>query len=157
MESSLAILKLVLDGLDISLNPTETRHAHRSIYLCQVSGLDLNYSFAWYTLGPYSSKLAFDYGRLYRSYGAGDRDPRHLTLKCAEQLQNARNLMQVPPDLAIDSETWVDTLASSHYLMKISRMEWPHIDQVFKSSEKDKLIPYLKDARKFLAAHSLMA
>jgi hypothetical protein len=156
MDNFLAVLKLTLDGLRIPLNFEESRHLHRAVYLAQICGLDLCYSFSWYPLGIYSAKLSHDHYHLSRLYSAGDRDHRALKLECEEQIRKARSLMVAPSGLPISDEMWVDTLASSHYLLTVSRTPWTKIDQTFQEFERGHLVPYLKDARARFIEHKLI-
>ena len=120
------LLKLILDEIGLGKLELDTfskrLNLQKRIYLLQLTGIDLGYRYNWYLRGPYcpnltqdaftlKDELAWD-GDEYREY-----ELRHDVVK---KLEKAEGIWNVPSGLSVDSEIWVELLASLHYLKHIA-------------------------------------
>lgn len=148
-------LKLILEqaGIEnIKLDSFSQRfNIQKRIYLTQILGLDLGYRFGWYLRGPYCTDLTNDAYALKEEALDGQTNVkgRHLTETTTERMQKARQLWEVPINLSVDVDRWLELLASIHYLKHIAYWpNWPKeamkdFDAVFDTLIKAK--PHFKD------------
>src|SRR5690606_22320455 len=89
--------------------------------LGQISGIDLGYRYGWYYKGPYCSSLADDYYSLDRIDPAS-KNPNNLELNdnVKERLSNIRPLLEVPDNVTLAKSSWLELLASLHFLNVVS-------------------------------------
>ncbi len=118
MSRRLAGLAAFMRELSLSLDGFSNRIlTQKTIYLCQVVGVDLGYRYNWYLKGPYSPALTSD----------------AFELKDITQFQNVRlkdhvrGKIQVVNDLLakhhnydLEKADWSELLVSLHYLRHIS-------------------------------------
>lgn len=126
MDSKLIVLKLILDALAIDsaiATVDDRKRVQKALYLEQLRGIDLGYRFSWYHMGPYCPGLTRDYYSLAEAIARGDRQYERKRLKShmMEGLNNVQPLLQVPGDLSLELEDWLEILASYHYLRTVSR------------------------------------
>ncbi|MFI5461119.1 MAG: hypothetical protein ACHRXM_37405 [Isosphaerales bacterium] len=146
MESSQIVLKLVLD--EIGLQPQvstfpERLSIQKTIYLTQLTGLDLGYRFSWYIHGPYCRELTSDAFQLVEALESNESVPgdRPLNPLAREFAGKARTIWENQPSHIASSE-WLELLASLHYLKHI--VYWPgaqrprEFDVVFAALVKSK-------------------
>src|SRR5690349_17229058 len=77
MERKLIALKRILEELGVPADidtVDDRKRIQKAIYLAQLPGIDLGYSFSWYVKGPYSPALTRDYYSL--SEALSDRDSK---------------------------------------------------------------------------------
>jgi uncharacterized protein YwgA len=121
-------LKLVLDraGVPVELDTFSKRfNIQKRVYLIQVAGCDLGYRYGWYLRGPYSTNLTADAFTLKTELTAGEQEylSHSLSAQAAESIDKAKSLWEGPEDARIDSDGWLELLASLHYLKHIAY--WP--------------------------------
>jgi uncharacterized protein YwgA len=116
-------LKLFLDTLGISpeISTLEDRkRVQKAVYIGQEAGVNLGYSYGWYLLGPYSPELTQDYFTL--NYDLINGDEEYNSYKLVESLSNKLNgiksLMEVPQEVNLPQEDWLELVASIIYSMK---------------------------------------
>lgn len=127
MENSQLALKLVLDALDedITIGSVKDRmRLQKAVYLSQIAGVPLGYSYSWYVKGPYSPDLTQDYYALNSAIRAGqDIDGKVLNSSLQPQVALTKQILRLP--VGVDEgrkPEWYETLASLHFLVKSSRM-----------------------------------
>lgn len=117
MENRLLLLKLVLDGIGES---TDIGSLHdrlriqKAVYLTQVSGVNLGYSYSWYVRGPYSTSLTQDYFELSSEAGADTTLDEASKMKLA----SIKAKFEKPSNVSLGVPQWYELLASLHYLIK---------------------------------------
>lgn len=116
-------LKLVLNGFGISseISTLEDRkRVQKAIYIGQKAGVDLGYSYGWYLLGPYSPELTKDYFTLNNDIISGDEDYKSYQLveSLSSILDDIKSLMEVPQEVNLPQEDWLELVASIVYWMK---------------------------------------
>lgn len=116
-------LKLVLNGFGISseISTLEDRkRVQKAIYIGQKAGVDLGYSYGWYLLGPYSPELTKDYFTLNNDIISGDEDYKSYQLveSLSSILDDMKSLMEVPQEVNLPQEDWLELVASIIYWMK---------------------------------------
>ena len=135
MNSARIELKLVLDqaGFDkLGLATFSERfNLQKRIYLIQLMGQDLGYRYSWYLRGPYSRDLTADAFTLKDELAGGERDHERFNLSddALARIEKAKRLWAVQAGVGVDSDQWLELLASLHYLRHIAY--WP------KGSSKD--------------------
>ena len=125
MDPKLIALKLLLDelGVDSVIDTVDDRkRVQKAIYLGQLSGVDLGYRFSWYLMGPYCPALTQDYYALADEIESGHRDYQGKELKpqLRARLDKAKGLFEIPIEVDLNLEDWLELLASYHYLRVIS-------------------------------------
>jgi uncharacterized protein YwgA len=154
VEASLITLKLFLDELGIPTNietVDKRKLIQKAVYLGQRSGVDLGYRFSWYLMGPYSTSLTHDYYKLTEAPNDTDHDYEKRKLKdpFKERLAKARVLFEVPENISITKENWLELLASVDYLRKISKFNDEEIRNKLRD-EKPHLYKYIDKAKNVL-------
>lgn len=125
MEPKQIVLKLVLDALnephDISSVEDRVR-IQKAIYLAQLFGVNLGYSYSWYVKGPYSTSLTRDYYSLQEAAiaGADATDTMVLSPHVLAAIPHTQALLQRPENLTLSRSAWYELLASLHFLMRQS-------------------------------------
>jgi uncharacterized protein YwgA len=161
VEERCIALKLLLDELDV---PTEIasvadrKRIQKSIYLLQPAGLDLGYRFGWYLMGPYSPSLTRDYYDLAASLGEGEEDFKGMTLRrpVLQSLEKVKPLLAVPQGVPLDQASWLELVASVHYLQRVRGLDENAADDRLQA-EKPELSPYTSQARRQLEATALLS
>lgn len=161
MDARLITLKLFLDELHI---PTEIdtvddrKRAQKAVYLGQLTGVDLSYRFGWYLMGPYSPALTKDYYNLAEAIASGDKDyeTQRLQPSIQERLHKALPLTQIPQDVALTTEQWLELLASYHYLRNISKQDDEQAVKTLQAT-KPTLVEYTGQAKKALNEAGFLA
>ncbi|MBB3930174.1 hypothetical protein GGR25_001213 [Kaistia hirudinis] len=145
MDANTIALKLVLDAV---AEPTEIGtvmdrlRLQKAIYLIQASGVNLGYSYSWYVRGPYSTNLTKDYYRLsdeLRS-SASEVEQYNLSPGLNTGLAKAKDILNKPSGVGLGVPNWYELLASIHYLMTYSRLDFGKMKELL-SAEK----PHLRD------------
>lgn len=150
MQQNLFALRAVLDRIDgDSFETLEGRITfQKRVYLVQVAGLDLGYTFVWHHYGPYSSELAED-GLLLET-GLVDSGQITEPLRFTRSAENAISRFEhlsSPPD-GIGEPTWLELLSSLHYLAGASGVE--KVDESDEPELTSRLLsakPYFEDCR----------
>jgi len=160
MEGRLVVLGRVAEALgeDGNISNFEARKRfQKAIYLGQVAGVDLGYRYGWYIKGPYSTTLTRDYYAMAEAIADGDRIPSNETLKdeIRAKLNRVRPLFSVPNNVDLDKSSWMELLASWHYLMKISELDSSKA-RSFMQERKAHLAPYIGPANEKLKAFGLL-
>lgn len=161
MENRLVVLKLFLDELEI---PTEIdtiddrKKVQKAVYLGQLSGVDLGYRFSWYILGPYSPALTKDYYNLADSLASGDQEykKQELYASLREKLKTILPLFEVPENVSLPYENWLELVSSYHYLRKVSRYSKEDTEKVIRVN-KPHLAEFIKKAETILDKSELLS
>lgn len=129
MEDRLIALKLFLDGLgvdpDIS-TVNDRKRLQKSVYIGQLSGVDLGYRFGWYIMGPYSPPLTRDYFDLAdRLEAAEDRvGNKELKPEIRAKLEQVRSLLERPSNVHdLSTPDWLELVASYDFLRRVSHYD----------------------------------
>ena len=157
MDGRLVVLQLVLKELGISSDIRQLKNRkeiQKSIYLGQISGVDLGYRFGWYLLGPYSTSLTRDYYQLSEDISSKSETSSKRVLKnvVKTRLAKVKPLFKVPKDVDLEPEEWLELLASFHYLRKVQKLSVEDTDAKL-SDQKPKLVPFLEKAKSGLEQH----
>ena len=120
MDNRAVALKLLLDHLGVADISTVDRRleVQKAVYLSQVAGVPLGYTYGWYLKGPYSPSLTRDY------YGlTDDMVPAGTSLRAGavERLNAVKELMEKQIG-QLDRPKRLELLASLHYLIRESRL-----------------------------------
>jgi uncharacterized protein YwgA len=160
MDRRLVVLKAFLDELGVSdsIDTIDDRkRVQKAIYLGQLSGLDLGYRFGWYIKGPYSTSLTKDYYALSEAVESGEQDfeAGKLPVTVKSSLQKIQPLMEVPENVPLTQEDWLELVSSLHYLRKIRLSDR---DQALKilEHEKARLAPFTDRAEEKLVQVGLL-
>lgn len=161
MSAKLATLKLFLDelGIDSNINTVDDRkRVQKAVYLGQIARVDLGYRFGWYLRGPYSPGLTRDYYALADSDGTDDIDTQGRVLKpeLRERLRKIRPLLDVPSDVTLSQEDWLELLASLHFLRSVSKFDREQAMARIRV-EKPYLQAFLNEAETQLQRYGLLA
>ncbi len=154
MENRLLVLKLVLEGLNESttISSLDDRlRIQKAVYLTQVAGINLGYSYSWYVKGPYSTSLTQDYFDLATEV---IDDVPTLDATSTEKLKQIKNKIERPLDVDLGIPQWYELLASLHYLIK----ELKKSDDDAKKTvllSKPHLKPYIDRGLGHLESHAL--
>lgn len=161
MSAKLVALKLFLDELGIESNidtVDDRKRVQKAVYLGQIAQVDLGYRFGWYLRGPYSTGLTKDYYALADVINSGEFDAggKALMPKLREQLVKIRPLLDLPPDVTLSQEDWLELLASLHFLRCVSKFEREEADKRI-LREKPHLHAFLAEAESQLQRYGLLA
>lgn len=160
MEARLIALKLVLDALDIP-NTIDTiddrKRVQKAVYLGQLAGVKLGYRFGWYLKGPYSPDLTKDYYSLEEAIIMGDRDYERTILQqpLLDRLKQVRPLLDVPENVSLLQEDWLELVSSLHYLRKISNQSKEEANRTLRE-QKPNLVKYVSQAEEKLKEVKLL-
>ena len=151
MDARLITLKLFLDQLGIPTDietVDDRKRVQKAVYLGQLTGVDLSYRFGWYLMGPYSPTLTKDYYSLAETISSGDKSYQSHQLQSSvqEQLRRALPLMQVPQEVALTTEQWLELLASYQYLRKVSKQDEQSALETLKTT-KPNLVDFTREAK----------
>jgi uncharacterized protein YwgA len=150
MDTRLVALKLFLDELQIPTDietVDDRKRVQKAVYLGQLSGIDLGYRFGWYLMGPYSPALTRDYYSLAEAIASGDRDyeDKELQRSVRDRLRTVLPLIEVPQDIALSQEDWLELVSSLHYLRKVRRCSDKEAKDILKE-EKPRLFSFADKA-----------
>jgi uncharacterized protein YwgA len=158
MQPKLAVLKSVLDALDVKATidtVVDRKRLQKAVYLGQaVGGVDLGYRYGWYKKGPYSPSLARDYFSLAEALAVGE-SANGCAASSEEQiraLQSATALFAVPEGVDLNDADWLELVGSIDYLRRVSRKEEPDVDRVIRE-QKPELARYLEQGKRALQEH----
>lgn len=151
MDGRLAVLQLFLNELVIDSDITrlaQRKTIQKSIYLAQRAGVDLGYRFGWYRLGPYSTSLTRDYYQLSDedSSSSGSIDGRVLKDSVKARLEKVKPLFEIPGDVNLPQEDWLELLASYDYLRKVQKLDVEKATEKLRE-EKPRLMDHLDVAK----------
>ena len=123
MKQAQISLKLFLDVLDIPSKIStlaDRKRVQKAVYIGQMAGADLGYSYGWYLLGPYSPELTQDYFALNNDLINEDDDYTNYELNksLSEKLYGIKNLMNIPERVNLSQEDWLELVASIVYNRK---------------------------------------
>lgn len=160
MNMKLIVLKLFLDALQIPADietVDDRKRVQKAVYIGQLSGVDLGYRFGWYLMGPYSSTLTKDYYNLAESLALGDRDyeEQDLLQPVQDRIKQVLPLMDVPPDVPLSQEDWLELIASLHFLRKTRKYDEKKARATL-NKEKPRLAPYFDKAEELLRQGNLL-
>ena len=143
MEPRLISLKLILDALgvpfDIKALP-DRKKLQKAIYLAQISGVNLGYTYGYYKLGPYCPSLARDYYSLAEAIFLGDKEYEEMNLRASilEKLEKIKPLFSIPPECQrqhLAQEDWLELIASVHLLHDGLKLSWEDVEAKIKSDK----------------------
>lgn len=157
MDGRLVVLQLVLKELGTGSDIRQLKNRkeiQKSIYLGQISGVDLGYRFGWYLLGPYSTSLTRDYYQLSEDMSSKSETPSSRVLKDAvkTRLAKVKPLFEVPKDVNLERDEWLELLASYHYLRKVQKLNVEEASGKL-NDQKPKLASFLENAKSGLERH----
>ncbi len=160
MESPQIVLKLVLDTLGVPDSIAEVddrKRIQKAIYLAQAAGVDLSYVFGWYVMGPYSPALTRDYYTLALALEAKDNgyEGKSLRADLQKKLGSLQPLMQPPQDTHLCLESWLELLASIHFLQTVSRFD-DAASRAVMETEKPSLADFYQQGKKALQSARLL-
>ena len=152
-------LKLVLNGLGIpsEISTLEDRkRVQKAIYIGQEAGADLGYSYGWYLLGPYSPELTKDYFTLNNDIisGSEDYNSYQLVESLSAILDDVKILMEVPQEVKLNQEDWLELVASIVYWMKEKNDK--DFTKTILSQQKGSLMDYFDIAFNLSKEHGLI-
>lgn len=161
MEKRLLVLKLVADALGQEINIatlSERKALQKALYLGQLCGVDLGYRYGWYIRGPYSTELARDYYRLAEALEDGDDEYKERKLNdiVKAKLKSIRPLLNVPEGVQLDRASWLELLASWHFLRTVNKKSEADASQVMQR-EKPYLLSHVQRAETSLKDFRLLS
>ena len=119
MKDRVTVLHQALNHLEV--DPGNGHAVQKAVYLAQAAGAPMGYKFAWYARGPHSCALA---GSIYDMQMAvedmEERPERELIEPVKESVEGVRPCLNVPHDVDLDADGWLELLASYHYLIDVS-------------------------------------
>jgi hypothetical protein len=151
--SDLAFLAKVLEAADgDTFENLEGRITiQKKIYLLQIGGVDLGYSFAWNTFGPYSPALAKDCRVLEQYLDQANEKAQLLTLRdeVRDRIERAVVVINAVPT-SMPSALWLELVTSVHMLARINFPDVPVQDlmadqEVRVQAELERRKPYMKE------------
>ena len=155
MENKLVLLKLVLEALGLPLNISSRarrKTLQKAVYLAQQLFPPLDYRYNWYVLGPYSPALARDYYSL--STGAEvSTQGFQLSETARRKISTLRPWLKPPPEVNLPSDSWLELLASLHYL--ITSVDAQNANQIL-GDAKPHLVPFREQAMEALRSLALL-
>ncbi|MDX2142000.1 MAG: hypothetical protein SFV19_01480 [Rhodospirillaceae bacterium] len=128
------MLKLFLDelGQDSSIASMKDRkRIQKAMYFGNLA-VDLGYRYSWYLMGPYSTNLTRDYYDLSEALET-DKIDKSLNDNVKAKLAQIKPLLT--PPRGVDGVDWLETVASVHYLQKVSRLSEADARARFKQSK----------------------
>ncbi|MDQ3692301.1 MAG: hypothetical protein M3464_01560 [Chloroflexota bacterium] len=129
----------------------------KAIYLAQLSGVDLGYRFGWYLKGPYSQDLTRDYFRLSEANALETSNEQGANLRedVENRLLQVKPLLNIPDDVALPQEDWLELVASLHYLRKVQGKS-PEVAREALEAAKPQLAMYSRVAEQSLEEMKLL-
>ena len=160
MDRGQVALKLFLDelGIDSSIETIDDRkRVQKAVYLGQLSGVDLGYRFGWYIKGPYSPGLTRDYFGIAEAEASGDEDWKGKKLRepIREKLRKISPLMKPPEGVNLESEDWLELVASLHFLRQVSGLNEAEALKILEK-EKSHVFGYVEEAKRELLRAQLL-
>lgn len=161
MDARLIVLKLFLDQLGVS-NEIGTlddrKRVQKSVYLGQLSGVDLGYRFGWYSMGPYCPDLSNDYHSLAEAEASGDKgcEKKELKKTVCEKLKKVKPLLDMPKGLGLQEEQWLELLASVHFTERVRKLSPKKTRDTLKEC-KPQLVPFMLKAEQQLKSHGFLS
>lgn len=160
MDDRLTVLKLYVQELgeqgDITSFDSRKR-LQKTVYLGQLSGVDIGYRYGWYIKGPYSTGLTQDYYALAEAVAQGDNEFKQKSLNQAvrEKLAKIKDVFNVPAEVPLDKASWLELLASWHFLNVVSKKNRTDAVSVMQT-QKPALAGYIDVAENVLKKFNLM-
>jgi uncharacterized protein YwgA len=152
-------LKLLLDKLGISSDIKtvgDRKKVQKAVFLSQRAGVDFGYSYGWYLMGPYSPELTKDYFSLNEKMQSGEDEYEKykLSTSLSEILGKIKPMMQVPNNVSLPQEDWLELVASIVYWNTNGR----NMDQTKSLLEEPKahLMPYFNIGVEKLKEYDLL-
>jgi uncharacterized protein YwgA len=160
MDDRLTVLKLYVQELGEQGDITDfesRKRFQKTVYLGQLSGVDIGYRYGWYIKGPYSTGLTQDYYALADAVANGDDDHKKKSLNEAvrQKLARIKDLFSVPEGVDLDKANWLELLASWHFLIVVSKKSVADAINVMKA-QKPALAAYLDPADSVLRKFQLI-
>jgi uncharacterized protein YwgA len=158
MDARLIVLSLFVKelGEDGEITSFDSRKRfQKTVYLGQLTGVDLGYRYGWYLKGPYSTNLTRDYYSLAESNEPNATLGHGLNPQVKKKLARLKPLLNVPENVDLDKSGWVELLASWHYLKKVSRKAHEEAVNVMRT-QKPNLAPYIYSADQTLRNYGLL-
>lgn len=160
MDTRLVVLKLFLDELEVPSNITtvdDRKRIQKAVYLGQLSGANLSYHYSWYLKGPYSPALTKDYYNLAEALVSGDRsfEGKQLHASVKRKIEKIKPLMEVPENVDLRQEDWLELLSSLHYLFKVKSSDEEQVMRVLEN-EKPLLVAFAQQAKSRLSEAGLL-
>ncbi|MBA4311785.1 MAG: hypothetical protein C0417_04050 [Chlorobiaceae bacterium] len=153
MDANLIALKLFLDELNVQsdIDTLDKRKTvQKAVYLGQLSGVNLGYTFSWYLMGPYSIPLSKDYYALEDSLSSkhnGSYKSKELIPPIKKKLARIKPLLNMPTNVALSNQVdWLELVSSVHFLHYVSQLSWAEVTSVIKR-EKKHVAPYIEEAK----------
>lgn len=163
MDNRLTALARFLEalGVDSSIDTLDDRkRVQKAVYLGQLSGVDLGYSYGWYLRGPYSPDLTRDYYHLAEEVAVNEAavGEKSLRREVVERLEQIRPMLLKPSEFPreLSQEDWLELAASYHFLRSVSRYTDQQTVAVLQE-RKPTLAPYAGVARRVLEQYGLLA
>jgi uncharacterized protein YwgA len=155
------VLKLFMEALgeEPKISDFDNRKIfQKAIYLVQqLSRIDLGYRYGWYIRGPYSTELARDYYQLAEAIDLGETTDNHSLISAVEEkLSSVRALLDVPADCQISKSSWLELLASWHYLRFVNKLSEDKALEIMRT-QKPALAPYVPKAKRVIQQHGVQA
>ncbi|NSW84409.1 MAG: hypothetical protein HPY90_14310 [Syntrophothermus sp.] len=99
----------------------------KMVYLMQLFGIDLGYRFEWYLRGPYCTELTVDGFEIDKHRDEIEEYVKdyELSNEAREKLARFRDMISQPPADGLSQESWLELLASVHYLAQIAYVKNP--------------------------------
>lgn len=154
MEMKLITLKLFLEELSIGFSIetlNDRKRIQKAVYLGQLSKFDLGYRFGWYLKGPYCPALAEDYYSLAEDIASADEEFKEYKIKPSlkERLAKVSSLFQMPHEIPLTQEDWLELVASYDYLRRVRKLSNEEADSILEE-EKPRLAKYRDTAAESL-------
>ena len=117
----------------------------------------MGYRYGWYLMGPYCPALTRDYYELAQALDEGEADHQNVVLRPAvlQQLDRVKPLMSAPAEVSLDQSSWLELLASLHYLQKVRGLDEYAADKALVDA-KPGLASWISAGRARLEACSLL-
>lgn len=160
MDSQLIVLDLFLKELgwplDISSKDSRLR-TQKTVYLGQLTGVDLGYRYSWYIHGPYSPNLTQDYYALNSLSESEKVELTSSTLNSAtkQKLSKATPLFEIPPSVDLAKPQWLELLSSWHYLRNVTKFDDSKARETIEK-QKSHVARFIEDADDILTLNGFM-
>jgi uncharacterized protein YwgA len=160
MEARLIALKLFLKELGVELDISkfgDRIRIQKSVYLGQLSGVDLGYRYNWYIRGPYCPSLTRDYYELAEALRLEDETYKGKTFRTSirRRLKAIRPLLKPPEDIGIKKDEWLELVSSIHFLRRESRYSKREAED-FLRKEKPQLALFIEYAESALKSSGFL-
>ncbi len=161
MKSHVIALKLILDelGIEPKIDTAEQRKLiQKVVYLCQEAGLDMNYYYSWYKMGPYSPGLARTYYEMNDDILCSSSifNGQSLNQEAKNILIRIKNILQVPEkETKLELHQWLELVASFLFLIKEAHQNKKTAKETI-NVEKHNLYSMVENAEKALKKHKFI-